>query len=90
MSDEQHDLQEDNGDERTQKENRQVAVIGAGAAGFFTAVNAARINPELNVTIFEKSRKLLSKVRISGGGRCNVTHHCFDPERLSTGLSAEA
>jgi predicted Rossmann fold flavoprotein len=67
---------------KTQK-NRQIAVIGAGAAGFFTAVNAARLNPGLNVTIYEKSRKVLSKVRISGGGRCNVTHHCFDPEQLA-------
>ncbi|PWN05479.1 NAD(P)/FAD-dependent oxidoreductase [Rhodohalobacter mucosus] len=60
-----------------------VAVIGGGAAGFFTAVNAARLNPGLRVTIFEKSKNVLSKVRISGGGRCNVTHHCFDPEQLS-------
>ncbi len=67
---------------KTQK-NRQIAVIGAGAAGFFTAVNAARLNPRLNITIYEKSRKVLSKVRISGGGRCNVTHHCFDPEQLA-------
>ena len=60
-----------------------LAVIGGGAAGFFAGVNAARFNPELNVTIFEKSREVLSKVRISGGGRCNVTHHCFDPEILA-------
>lgn len=58
-------------------------IIGGGAAGFFTAVNAARLNPGLNVTILEKSREVLSKVRVSGGGRCNVTHHCFDPEVLS-------
>lgn len=60
-----------------------VAIIGGGAAGFFTAVNAARLNSRLKVVIFEKSREVLSKVRVSGGGRCNVTHHCFDPERLS-------
>lgn len=60
-----------------------VAIIGGGAAGFFTAVNAARLNRSLNVTIYEKSAKLLSKVRISGGGRCNVTHHCFEPEKLA-------
>lgn len=60
-----------------------LAVIGGGAAGFFGAVNAARLNPDLNVTIYERSREVLSKVRISGGGRCNVTHHCFDPELLS-------
>ncbi|PKD43844.1 NAD(P)/FAD-dependent oxidoreductase [Rhodohalobacter barkolensis] len=65
------------------KKIRSVAVIGGGAAGFFTAVNAALINPDLKITIFEKSREVLSKVRISGGGRCNVTHNCFDPERLS-------
>jgi predicted Rossmann fold flavoprotein len=62
---------------------KSVAVIGGGAAGFFVAVNAARLNPCLQVTIFEKSREVLSKVRVSGGGRCNVTHHCFDPEQLS-------
>ncbi|HKP32671.1 MAG TPA: NAD(P)/FAD-dependent oxidoreductase, partial [Chitinophagaceae bacterium] len=53
-------------------------VIGGGAAGFFCAVNAARMNKDLDVTILEKSSKFLSKVRISGGGRCNVTHACFD------------
>lgn len=63
--------------------SNKLAVIGGGAAGFFAAVNAARLNPNLNVTIFEKSREVLSKVRISGGGRCNVTHHCFDPEVMS-------
>lgn len=63
--------------------NKSLAVIGGGAAGFFGAVNAARLHAGLNVTIFEKSREVLSKVRISGGGRCNVTHHCFDPEVIS-------
>lgn len=63
--------------------HKKVAVIGGGAAGYFTAVNAARMNPDLSITLFEKSRNVLSKVRISGGGRCNVTHHCFDPERLA-------
>lgn len=52
-------------------------VIGGGAAGFFCAVNAARMNPALKVTILEKTGKLLSKVKVSGGGRCNVTHACF-------------
>jgi predicted Rossmann fold flavoprotein len=56
----------------------KLVVIGGGAAGFFCAVNAARLNPALQVTIVEKTGKLLSKVRISGGGRCNVTHACFD------------
>lgn len=57
---------------------KTLVVIGGGAAGFFTAVNAARLNPSLKVVILEKTGKLLSKVRISGGGRCNVTHACFD------------
>jgi predicted Rossmann fold flavoprotein len=57
--------------------NKRLVVIGGGAAGFFCAVNAARMNPLLQVTILEKSSKLLSKVKVSGGGRCNVTHHCF-------------
>ena len=56
---------------------KHLVVIGGGAAGFFCAVNAARMNPGLEVTIIEKSGKLLSKVKISGGGRCNVTHACF-------------
>src|SRR5215203_3860611 len=57
---------------------RTVVVIGGGAAGFFCAVNAAQMNPSLKVILLEKSTKLLSKVRVSGGGRCNVTHACFD------------
>jgi len=59
-------------------EKKKLAVIGGGAAGFFCAVNVARLNPALEVVIIERSAKLLSKVRISGGGRCNVTHACFD------------
>lgn len=66
------------------KAKAHLVVIGGGAAGFFTAVNAARLNPSLTVTILEKSREVLSKVRVSGGGRCNVTHHCFDPEQLAS------
>jgi predicted Rossmann fold flavoprotein len=58
-------------------------VIGGGAAGFFGAVQAAESDPGLRILILEKSGKLLSKVRVSGGGRCNVTHHCFDPVKLS-------
>lgn len=57
--------------------SKQLVVIGGGAAGFFCAVNAARLNPQLKVILLEKSSKLLSKVKISGGGRCNVTHACF-------------
>lgn len=58
------------------KKNRLV-VIGGGAAGFFCAVNAARLNPALEVVIIERTSKLLSKVKVSGGRRCNVTHACF-------------
>lgn len=63
--------------------SKQLIVIGGGAAGFFCAVNAARMNPDLKVTIIEKSNKLLSKVKVSGGGRCNVTHACFDIGEMS-------
>ncbi len=55
----------------------RLVVIGGGAAGFFCAVNAARMHADLEVILIEKTNKLLSKVRISGGGRCNVTHACF-------------
>jgi predicted Rossmann fold flavoprotein len=58
--------------------NKKLIVIGGGAAGFFCAVNAARLNPSLKVTLLEKSSKLLSKVKVSGGGRCNTTHACFE------------
>lgn len=62
---------------------KSLTVIGGGAAGFFCAVNAARMNPLLKVVIVEKSNKLLSKVKISGGGRCNVTHACDDITEMS-------
>jgi predicted Rossmann fold flavoprotein len=62
---------------------KDVIVIGGGAAGFFGAINTANLNPDLRILILEKSTKLLSKVRVSGGGRCNVTHHCFEPTPLS-------
>ena len=57
---------------------RNLIVIGGGAAGIFCAVNAARRDPSLQVTVLEKTGKLLSKVKVSGGGRCNVTHACFE------------
>lgn len=56
---------------------KHLIVIGGGAAGFFCAVNAARLSPGLKVTLLEKTGKLLQKVKVSGGGRCNVTHACF-------------
>lgn len=61
---------------------KRIAIIGAGAAGFFGAIECARMNPNVQVTIFEKSQKVLSKVKVSGGGRCNVTHSCFDVSQL--------
>jgi predicted Rossmann fold flavoprotein len=61
---------------------QEIAVIGGGAAGFFAAVNCARTFPQHHITIYEKSQKLLSKVRVSGGGRCNVTHSCFEITQL--------
>jgi len=60
----------------------EVIIIGGGAAGFFAAINMAESNPDLKVTILEKSGKVLQKVKVSGGGRCNVTHACFDPKDL--------
>ena len=64
-------------------DSKHLIVIGGGAAGFFVAANAARINPSLKVTLLEKGSKLLSKVKVSGGGRCNVTHACFDIAEMS-------
>ncbi len=60
----------------------KLVVIGGGAAGFFCAVNAARLHTNLEVVIVEKNNKVLSKVKVSGGGRCNVTHACFDVDAL--------
>lgn len=61
----------------------RVAVIGGGAAGFFAALSAKAHFPTAEVTIYEKSAKVLAKVKVSGGGRCNVTHACFDNKELS-------
>jgi predicted Rossmann fold flavoprotein len=60
----------------------KIAVIGGGAAGFFSAISVKTHHPKARVIIFEKTKKLLSKVKISGGGRCNVTHHCFEVNEL--------
>ncbi|GIM55124.1 flavoprotein [Capnocytophaga cynodegmi] len=59
-----------------------ILVIGGGAAGFFTAINSAEKNPSLKIAILEKGKDILTKVRISGGGRCNVTHAEFIPQNL--------
>ncbi len=62
---------------------KTLVVIGGGAAGFFCAVTAARLNKNLHVVLLEKTSKLLSKVKVSGGGRCNVTHALFDITEMS-------
>lgn len=59
-----------------------IIIIGGGAAGFFTAINAAEMNPEAGILILERGKEVLTKVRISGGGRCNVTHAEFIPAEL--------
>jgi hypothetical protein len=61
----------------------RVAVIGGGAAGFFAALSVAEHHPTASIALYEKSNKLLSKVRISGGGRCNVTHDCTETRKLA-------
>jgi len=60
----------------------RVIVVGGGAAGFFAAITCAEANPEARVTLYETTAHPLAKVRVSGGGRCNVTHACFDPREL--------
>ncbi|WP_026464914.1 NAD(P)/FAD-dependent oxidoreductase [Adhaeribacter aquaticus] len=60
----------------------KIVVIGGGAAGFFAAITCAQNNPEVEVILLEKTTKLLSKVKISGGGRCNVTHALFNPNQF--------
>lgn len=61
----------------------KVIIIGAGAAGIFAAINLAEFNPNIEIIVLEKTSKLLSKVKISGGGRCNVTNACTNPVLLS-------
>ncbi len=63
-------------------ERRRIVIAGGGAAGFFAAITCAEAAPGSLVTLIEKSARFLAKVRISGGGRCNVTHACFDPREL--------
>ena len=62
--------------------NFDIIIVGGGAAGFFTAINSAEKNPNLKIAILERGKEVLSKVKISGGGRCNVTHACFVPNEL--------
>ena len=62
--------------------NFDVIIVGGGAAGFFTAINLAERKPHLKIAILERGKEVLTKVRISGGGRCNVTHACFVPNDL--------
>lgn len=59
------------------------AIIGGGAAGFFSAVTLAQKNPDADISIFDSGKQFLRKVKISGGGRCNVTHSCFEPKELA-------
>lgn len=63
-------------------DRKRVVVIGGGAAGFFGAIACAEASSDYEVILLEKARQVLSKVRVSGGGRCNVTHNCFDPAIL--------
>ena len=60
---------------------KRIAIVGGGAASFFAAMNCAEANPDLEISIFERAPQFLSKVKISGGGRCNVTHDCPDTRR---------
>jgi predicted Rossmann fold flavoprotein len=64
--------------------NWDVVIVGGGPAGFFAAIRCAEMNPNLRVLIIEKSSQTLGKILVSGGGRCNVTHACFDPVQLVT------
>lgn len=62
---------------------KSIVVVGGGAAGYFSAINVAQNFPEATVIILEKTAKTLQKVKVSGGGRCNVTHECFDVLQLA-------
>ena len=64
--------------------SRKVIVVGGGAAGFFAAITCAEAARDIEVTVLERGSRFLDKVRISGGGRCNVTHACFDARELTT------
>ncbi len=64
-------------------ERKDILIVGGGAAGFFTAINAAEKDPDSHITILERGKEVLTKVKVSGGGRCNVTHAEFLPKELS-------
>jgi len=66
------------------KNEWDIIIVGGGPAGFFAAIRCAELNPKLNVLVIEKASQTLGKVIISGGGRCNVTHACFEPTQLIT------
>ncbi|HXA79822.1 MAG TPA: NAD(P)/FAD-dependent oxidoreductase, partial [Opitutaceae bacterium] len=63
-------------------ERRRIVIAGGGAAGFFAAITCAEADPSAEVVIYEATAHPLAKVRVSGGGRCNVTHACFEPRDL--------
>ncbi|MFN2621584.1 MAG: NAD(P)/FAD-dependent oxidoreductase [Chthoniobacterales bacterium] len=63
--------------------SKKIAIVGGGAAGFFAAIGCAETNPANEVSIYERGSEFLTKVRVSGGGRCNVTHACFDARAMS-------
>lgn len=64
-------------------ETWDMVVVGGGAAGFFGAVQCAEAAPDAKIAIFEQSSRVLTKVKVSGGGRCNVTHDCYDPDEMA-------
>jgi predicted Rossmann fold flavoprotein len=64
-------------------DNCDLVVIGGGAAGFYAALHVAEKKSDTRIVILERSSKLLAKVKVSGGGRCNVTHHCLNPIELA-------
>jgi len=75
-------LSNDDRSEEVRSGPARIAAVGGGAAGFFAAITCASASPEAKVTLLEKGPQFLAKVRISGGGRCNVTHACFDASDL--------
>ena len=64
-------------------EKKKVIVVGGGAAGFFCAIQIAELHPDWEISILEKTNKILSKVKVSGGGRCNVTHASYENKTLA-------